>query len=107
MACSHDDKMACVQIWEKFSGENTRPEQWNDRAIQELVILVAEVKKCSSSMNYVPRPTIVPTKAWFFQQVLRPLKNWLLGGTATYEACKTVGYNTRKRAIEIALTTGE
>lgn len=27
-------------------------EQWNDEAIQELVILVAEVRKCSSNMNY-------------------------------------------------------
>lgn len=107
MTCSRDDKVACTEVWKKFSGQNTTPDQWNDKAIQELVILVAEVKKCSTNMNYVPQPTLVPSKSWFFRQALRPLKDWLLGGTATFEVCKTVGYNARKRAIEIALATGE
>jgi hypothetical protein len=106
MVCSRDDRMACARIWEKFSGQVTTAEQWNDEAIQELVILVAEIRKCSSNMNYVPRPTIVPTKPWFFRNALRPLKDWLQRGTATYELCKAVGYNTRKRAIEIALARG-
>ena len=58
MTCSLDDKMACTEVWKKFSGEDTRPEQWNDRAVQALVNLVAQTKKCSANMNYVPQPTI-------------------------------------------------
>ena len=107
MTCSLDDKMACTEVWRKFSGQVTAPEQWNDKAVQALVNLVADTRKCSANMNYVPLPTIVPSKSWFFKQALRPLKDWLQGGTATYETCRSFRYSQLKDVIRVELQTGE
>ena len=107
MTCSLDDKVACTEVWRKLSGEETAPGQWNDKAIQALVELVAETRRCSSNMKYVPQPTLMPSKSWFFKQALRPLKDWLMGGTATFEICKTFRYAQLKNIVETALATGE
>ncbi|MGB4220553.1 MAG: hypothetical protein WBJ50_04665 [Smithellaceae bacterium] len=107
MTCSLDDKRAGTEVWRKFSGQVTAPEQWNDKAVQALVNLVADTRKCSANMNYVPLPTIVPSKSWFFKQALRPLKDWLQRGTATFETCKTGKYWQHKNIIETELQIGE
>ncbi len=79
----------------------------DDKAIQALVELVAETRRCSSNMKYVPQPTLMPTKSWFFKQALRPLKDWLQRGTATFETCKTGKYWQHKNIIETELQIGE
>ncbi len=103
MALTHDEKLMCVKIWKGFSGEETRPEQWNDEAAQLLAELVDEVRKCSESMNHIPRPTGRPTVSWLLKQAARVLKDYLLGSCGIYEVCKVVGYSKYKTFIKNAL----
>lgn len=102
MSCSREDKEACVQTWKWFSGKDTRPEQWNDDAIQALVELVAKVRECSENMDMVPQPSGRPSITWLARQALRPLKTYFMGH-GVYDSCKTFGYSAKKSDVEIAL----
>jgi hypothetical protein len=103
MALTYDEKIMCVKIWKGFSGEDTRPEQWNDQAAQLLAELVSEVRKCSASMHLVPQPPGRPTITWLLKHAARMLKDYLLGGCGTFEACKVFGYSKYRTLIKGAL----
>jgi len=78
MALSYDDQLKCVIIWKFFSEKDTRPEQWNEKAADQLAAMVVEANNCSTSMDLVPRPAgSRPGWFWLLNQAFGALKRYI------------------------------
>ncbi|MBU1169351.1 MAG: hypothetical protein KKD44_07280 [Proteobacteria bacterium] len=103
-----DDKKKCVEVWAMFTNEKTKPEDWNEDAANTLAIMVAEIRKCSKAMNFVPRPSgSRPGYGWIVKYAYKILKErYSSKQPLLYEVCIRASYS-HKRAVNIALQMGE
>lgn len=110
MSMDFDDKQKCVEIWEMYTGQTTAPVQWNEAAADALATMTAEIRECSSAMNFVPRPVgLKPGWGWLIDYVYDVLQNrYSTNKGRLYEACITVATaSLLKTEVEMALIEGK
>ncbi|MBU1169355.1 MAG: hypothetical protein KKD44_07300 [Proteobacteria bacterium] len=102
-----DDKKKCVEVWAMFTNEKTKPEDWNEDAANALAIMVAEIRKCSKAMDFVPRPSgSRPGYGWIVKYAYKVLKErYSSKQPRLYEACIKASYGLKSDVI-IALNMG-
>lgn len=102
-----DDKRKCAEIWEMFTNEKTKPEDWNETAANALAVMVAEIKQCSQAMAFVPKPSgSRPGYGWIVGYVYKVLKERFSSNQPQlYEVCIRASYSL-KRDVSYALQIG-
>jgi hypothetical protein len=75
---SMDDKEKCAALYEAFTGEQSEPSLWNEKAADLLAKMAHEIKKCTQGMGWArsvwPSGTKV-TWLWLIKIPYHALKN--------------------------------
>lgn len=102
-----EEKQKCAEVFKMLTGQETKPQDWNESAANLLAEMVAKVRDCSNAMDFVPRPPgWKPGWTYIVKYVYESIRNRSTRSGNYYEACLTAVGSSIKRKIEIELQMG-
>ncbi|WP_300674740.1 hypothetical protein [Desulfoluna sp.] len=89
---NYDEKLKCSEIYEIFSGIQTKPENWNETAVDHLAEIVSKAAHCTKGTRFTPKP-VGSMPGW----------GWLVG--YCYDVIKSESFRNKHKFYDICMKT--